>query len=87
MNIDVLPGYKKKSFNCPNCGAFAHMKWTNLLLYACTSSYYVSICSCCDQHSLWVANCELGQRMLLPDGGNTPMPVVDMPDDVKIDYL
>ena len=53
--VDVAPGYKKESFTCPRCGAFAGMKWNDLLLnndeYA---SIALSICDACHKPSVWI---------------------------------
>lgn len=53
--VDGTPGYGKESFNCPRCGAFAGMKWNDLLLnhneYA---SIALSICDACRKPSVWI---------------------------------
>jgi len=56
-NIDIAPGFRKESFNCPRCGAFAGMKWDDLLL---NSNEYASIvfstCAACKMPSVWISD-------------------------------
>jgi hypothetical protein len=87
MNTYIAAEFKKESFNCPLCGAFSHMRWDQLIGNSQYTSYYISICDCCSGESLWVANRQHGQKQLLPDSVNVPMPAIDMPDDVKVDYI
>jgi hypothetical protein len=57
--VDLTPGYKKESFACPRCGAFAGMEWNSLLLnrneYA---SVAFSICAACSKPSVWIDDVE-----------------------------
>tara|TARA_B110000977_G_C11050273_1_gene482054 strand:+ start:1151 stop:1786 length:636 start_codon:yes stop_codon:yes gene_type:complete len=87
MSKCITPEFHADSFNCPTCGAYSHMQWSRLRQNSMYIDYHTATCACCINVSLWVDNRELGQRMLLPDNGNAPMPVHDMPENVKIDYL
>jgi hypothetical protein len=90
------PEFKLKAFNCPLCGAFAHMEW-NLLGFNYTHSmYHEASCMSCKEPSLWrvtkLKNHPRGGRedleahLIYPDSGIAPLPVEDMPDDVRLDY-
>lgn len=66
-NVDRTPGYRKESFNCPRCGAFAGMKWNDLLL---NSNEYASVsfsfCSACKDPSIWITDEGGGRHGLMP---------------------
>jgi hypothetical protein len=98
MMTNKAPEFNKKSFNCPICGAFAHMDWYQLGRHGSTvSMYYEAKCSCCAQPSLWRVSKFFtghgGRRideeagMIFPDNGFAALPAPDMPEDVKMDYL
>ena len=82
------PEFWKAAFNCPHCGAYAHMEWIGIyqdhgynditdLPYKC------ALCLHCTQISLWKSP---EGSMLYPDFGSAPLPAEDMPEDVKKDY-
>ena len=88
MTAYTAPEFKKEAFNCPHCGAYAHMEWIDIyqnhgynditdLPYEC------ALCQHCAQISLWKSP---EGSMLYPDFGTTPLPAEDMPEDVKKDY-
>ena len=88
MTAYTAPEFKKEAFNCPHCGAYAHMEWIDIyqnhgynditdLPYEC------ALCQHCTQISLWKFP---EGSMLYPDFGSTPLPAEDMPEDVKKDY-
>ncbi len=55
--VDVTPGYRKESFNCPRCGAFAGMTWNDLLLNSNEyASVGLSICNACKKPSVWISD-------------------------------
>ncbi|ENM5875881.1 DUF4145 domain-containing protein [Vibrio mimicus] len=93
----VQPTINGKSFHCPLCGTFAHMRWQWLIKNNRLTAYTEALCSHCEQASLWLVREEgddgrgniipVDGEMLLPDFGSSPLPETDMPDDVKIDYL
>ena len=93
MTKYTAPGFEKKAFNCPNCGAFVHMQW---VCYE-PNVYYRAICAHCKKDSLWRVTKINGSgvnngfmvnigTMLYPDFGSAPLPVEDMPENVKKDY-
>lgn len=88
MTTYTAPKFKEAAFNCPHCGAYAHMEWIGIyqdhgynnitdLPYEC------ALCLHCTQISLWKFP---EGSMLYPDFGSTPLPAEDMPEDVKKDY-
>lgn len=89
MTKYTAPEFGKAAFNCPHCGAYAHMKW---ITQDCLV-YYQAICAHCEQYSFWRVTqiapngfiAEEGE-MLYPDFGSAPLPAEDMPEDVKKDY-
>ena len=83
MTAYTAPEFYKKAFNCPHCGAFAHMKWQSKE----PSVYYQAICDHCKKDSFWrVTKINDSSTMLYPDFGSAPLPAEDMPEDVKKDY-
>ena len=92
MTKHTAPEFHKKAFNCPHCGAFAHMEWIDIYQdYGYNNitelPYECALCSHCKQISLWKPSedSSLGE-MLYPDFGSAPLPAEDMPEDVKKDY-
>ena len=89
MTKYTAPDFDKDAFNCPHCGAFAHMRW----LSQNTLVYYQAICDHCEEYSLWrVTETDVNSsppkkgEMLYPDFGSAPLPSEDMPENVKKDY-
>jgi len=89
MTKYTAPYFYKDAFNCPHCGAFAHMRWTSYE----PDVYYRAICAHCKQYSFWLVTgtnltgLELRKgEILYPDFGSAPLPAEDMPEDVKKDY-
>ena len=90
MTKYTAPDFDKDAFNCPHCGAFAHMEWRSEQ----RNIYYQAICAHCRQYSLWRVtkmdsdgfNIAKEGEMLYPDFGSAPLPSEDMPEDVKKDY-
>ena len=94
MTKYTAPEFGKAAFNCPHCGAYAHMEWFEIKKYygplnihPLPNTYKYALCSHCKQISLWkpFEDSALGE-MLYPDFGSTPLPAEDMPEDVKKDY-
>ena len=90
MTTYTAPKFMNSAFNCPHCGAYAHMKWVSNE----PNVYYRAICAHCRQYSLWRVpkmdsdgfNIAKEGEMLYPDFGSAPLPSEDMPEDVKKDY-
>lgn len=87
------PEFKKTAFNCPLCGAFSKMDWSQL----CTSEYYSDashiwrcLCSHCKESSYWQADSDRSDEesghMVYPTTATVPLPHTDMPASVKADY-
>ena len=92
MTTYTAPKFKEAAFNCPHCGAYAHMEWIGIYQnhkYPDLTAipYKCALCPHCKQISLWKSfeDFFLGE-MLYPDFGSTPLPAEDMPEDVKKDY-
>ncbi|EMN3010602.1 TPA: DUF4145 domain-containing protein [Proteus mirabilis] len=54
MSKYIAPELEKEAFNCPNCGAFSHMKWeviTSKLLS--NDALGVANCDACNKQSIW----------------------------------
>ena len=91
MTTYTAPEFQDSAFNCPHCGAYAHMEWTTRDYLV----YYQAICAHCEEYSLWRVtrtnfdgfqySADEGE-MLYPDFGSAPLPAEDMPEDVKKDY-
>jgi hypothetical protein len=93
----IQPHINGSSFHCPLCGTYAHMRWQWLIKNSRITKYIEALCAHCDEASLWITY-EYGENsrgdtivgkgeMIAPDFGSSPLPVVDMPEDVKLDYL
>ena len=91
MTAYTAPEFKKEAFNCPHCGAYAHMEWQSKELRV----YYQATCVNCKEYSLWrvtqvnypnIFSLPVQGEMLYPDFGSAPLPAEDMPEDVKKDY-
>ena len=89
MTKYTAPEFWKAAFNCPHCGAYAHMRWTSYE----PDVYYRAICAHCEQYSFWrVTETDLTGleprkgEILYPDFGSAPLPSEDMPEDVKKYY-
>lgn len=84
----TAPFFKGDGFHCPHCGVFAHQLWYDAVKIAAGSRWgtvkdaMVSVCSRCDNYALWV-----DEKMIYPISSIAPLPVEDMPTDVKEDYV
>lgn len=72
------------------------MRWEWLVKNQYITKYIEATCSHCDKASLWISYktdsnlhhvVPVRGEMLLPDFGLSPLPELDMPEDVKRDYL
>jgi len=87
----VPPQYGETAFNCPHCGAFAHQEWRLRVnanehsdgggAYSILRGISASICARCGNFALWKDD-----QLFYPSMYVTPLPVADMPQDVKEDY-
>jgi hypothetical protein len=92
------PAFNLDAFNCPLCGAFAHMIWMPLYTEDNYNTlYHQAKCSKCDTPSLWRVtksgydqfgnHKNISANLLYPDFGSSPLPEDDMPENVKTDYI
>ena len=82
MEPFVPPLFKSRSFNCPNCGSYAHQSWYGIYRskYA-LDGFMTNRCKHCKEYMIWK-----DKKMVYPLFGNTPIPNNDMPDKIKRDY-
>lgn len=84
------PTFQKANFHCPHCGVHARQYWKYVFFYhnltPAHAEYQTSIklnfCNNCDKLSIWFEG-----KMIYPLASSAPMPVDEMPDDVKQDYF
>lgn len=81
------PEFLKDAFNCPHCNAFAHHHWDRIYIHQHTLSgplgkdHCVATCARCSRFSIWI-----DRKLVHPVSSIAPLPIEDMPDDVKGDY-
>lgn len=94
MNI-VEPRVGLSSCTCPYCNTLAELKWdymdihdnggkkvfSNSLVGGYIQRIGIATCNCCGNFQLW-----LGDMILIPDSIPLPLPIEDMPEDVKEIY-
>lgn len=87
----VAPSLNAKAFHCPHCEVHAHQYWFEGARFVKGQRFDVlkdnkkltiSICEHCGEYSLW-----LDEAMLYPVSSIAPIPVEDMPQEVKDDYI
>jgi hypothetical protein len=82
------PIFKDTAFNCPYCGVYAHQRWAGAVRYTTEGLVVdiiivdISICQRCSYQAIWVK-----EKLLYPESTTAPLPNIDMPEDVKEDYL
>lgn len=99
MSKFVSPALHLKAFNCPHCGAYAHMIWHDLYFnsngWGRSKFRYVE-CSSCKESNIWIitkitptthSSVDTSGHMIFPDSSNIALPSEDMPKDVKQDYI
>ncbi|WP_104697775.1 MULTISPECIES: DUF4145 domain-containing protein [unclassified Helicobacter] len=88
MGKYVKPEFKKETFNCPHCGAFAQIAWNDLYNYyqdiQLRNGYYVAMGACCQKEMIWQKS-NNDTKMIYPRQLATP-PIEDMPEKVKEIY-
>ncbi|GAA0076175.1 hypothetical protein UT300005_05530 [Clostridium sp. CTA-5] len=95
----IQPEYKKKSFTCPSCGAITEQKWDYRTMYkdrtqrkftfdyiTCSNEnenkeLAVATCNVCGGYSFWI-----NEKMILPNEINVPLPIEEMPEEIKKIY-
>ncbi|WP_263576551.1 DUF4145 domain-containing protein [Acinetobacter pseudolwoffii] len=73
----------QKSFKCPHCGAFSHMKWENLFFtiyddqhneHSVQTRVHQAQCASCEKENIWYNNREVSGWVAL---GSIPRPTDD----------
>ena len=94
MKLDAMltPSRGAKGFVCPHCNHLSTQNWTSLFytdglalpdkLKIGQREGFAAHCQGCGEPSIWLEN-----ELLFPQSSTAPMPVADMPEEVKIDYL
>jgi hypothetical protein len=91
MNVPYyVPFFKGEAFNCPQCNAYAHQKWSRLTSqthaepqeFSVKDELYASFCVKCKTYALWHHS-----SMIYPMPYIAPPPVPQVPWDVQADYL
>jgi hypothetical protein len=85
--------FKANAFHCPHCGVYTKQQWYNMAKGAISersldyyagfvSGLYLSLCSQCGKYALW-----LNDKIIYPASSIAPWPNMDMPVNVKEDYM
>lgn len=95
MGKYIKPEKDVLSFTCPYCDTLSSIAWWRYQIVNIHGSYSVysnmdydgdeisiSTCASCGRYHLW-----LNEKMIYPTESSIPMPVDDMPQDVKNVYL
>lgn len=86
----VPPTFRSKAFNCPHCGAFAHMEWLQLWQGMSGSPIWQAVCVACKGVSYWFAvgtsSGAVAGRLIEPPVSPAPRHHPKMPVGVKADY-
>ncbi|HEY0448748.1 DUF4145 domain-containing protein, partial [Actinophytocola sp.] len=82
------PEVERQAFDCPRCGAYAHMDWNMIGVPARggissfdNASWNIATCARCRRPSVW-----RGEQMIYPLTRRGSRPHVDMPDEVRALY-
>jgi Domain of unknown function (DUF4145) len=89
MSKYVSPKLGESKFTCPVCGVFAQQVWTVNLMFGTHGDFESTplsqyVCVACQAVSYW-SNAEKTQ--IFPRVTGAPLPHVDMPEEVKRDYM
>ena len=90
---EQILGFRAESFRCPHCGIYAKQEWYNVARGHLSEEgigYYegflmdihLSFCSRCGKYTLWADG-----RMVYPVSSIAPLPVENMPENVKEAFL
>ena len=96
----IVPAIDAESFTCPYCNTLSQQNWniiclgkfgngtsfdeisfSNMRVYPETVRISISTCQSCKKWHVWI-----GDKMFLPRETNIPMPLDDMPEDIKSLY-
>lgn len=82
------PEFGKSDFNCPFCNAHAEQHWHKVS--GCNSKgdwekfgrIFLSRCNHCNKYMIWN-----DEKIVFPDVSGAPLPNVDLPENIKADYM
>ena len=79
------PKFQCDDFHCPNCGVYSHQYWFEVYYHdnGLRQELNTFFCKCshCYKISIWFEG-----KMIQPSMGGVPLPNVDLPEDIIIDY-
>ncbi|RLJ03727.1 MAG: hypothetical protein DRP08_03135 [Candidatus Aenigmatarchaeota archaeon] len=81
----IAPTFGSEAFHCPHCGTYAHQSWYGIKTVPhlkTIENLSASFCARCKRHAIWY-----GDKMIYPAFSIAPLPVEDMPEDVKEDFI
>ncbi|MGD2201386.1 MAG: DUF4145 domain-containing protein [Candidatus Bathyarchaeota archaeon] len=90
MSSDYTPPrFEEDGFHCPFCGVYAHQNWYNVTVEGGFNdeegpqeTLSISSCENCDRFSLWIDG-----DIVYPRSVNIPLPLEEMPPEIKADFL
>ncbi|MBL8025192.1 MAG: DUF4145 domain-containing protein [Fibrobacteres bacterium] len=90
----VQPKFIQEAFNCPHCGAFAHMYWSKIYNEFGRQNSFLrtplmqSRCAHCRKDCFWIQPDEDIDEgtLILPVGSVAPLPHPDMPKEICSAY-
>lgn len=94
VNKYTEPYFNGEAFTCPHCDTFAYQEWYDEIRlgnstprgisYRAGRIENISFCFCsrCKKYSIWIDGI-----ISFPSESSAPLPLDDMPEDVKDDYL
>lgn len=91
----IPPSFRAEAFHCIFCLVYASQVWRNLdeAGSSAKSSIWVARCRSCQEETYWLesglynSKGLMGQMIYPPNISGAPAPHVDLPDDVREDYV
>ncbi|MEM2995307.1 MAG: hypothetical protein QXI91_04750 [Candidatus Bathyarchaeia archaeon] len=82
----VAPSLGMDAFHCPHCEVYAMQYWHDAYIaergFITVGKLKISFCARCGKYALWI-----DEKMVYPVSSVAPLPVEDMPENVKEDYV
>ena len=86
--------FNQEAFRCPHCNVYSRQVWTTVEFTARATGlsvrtaigqpYYASVCDHCQKPAFWLDK----DKLIYPTSiNNIPLPSLDMPDDIKDDFM
>jgi hypothetical protein len=96
VNDYVPPSFGVNGFNCPHCEAYSQQIWYDIIqagrslpqrrgmeMHQGSLDFLsISYCTKCEAYALWI-----DKKMIYPKSSTAPLPIEEMPHDVKEDFL